>query len=116
MSEVKIDQASTEISHTPLQSLSPNVAADKAVAVNDTSASQKKKKKKRSRKPTKSKETSPQTWSPVGDDDDERPPMLCISRNKHWRYISSYHVRSSRYCLITARDEYLIGSMASTTS
>jgi hypothetical protein len=21
-----------------------------------------------------------------------KPPVLCISRNKHWRYISSYHV------------------------
>lgn len=23
-----------------------------------------------------------------------RPPVLCISRNKHWKYISSYHVRA----------------------
>ena len=49
-----------------------------------------KKKKKKSKKSPKAKEaatTGPKTDSPL-----DRPPVLCISRNKHWRYISSYHV------------------------
>ncbi|OBZ68453.1 hypothetical protein A0H81_11549 [Grifola frondosa] len=53
---------------------------------------QKKKKKKRGKKSAKTKETSDVTATNVeGDADDDRPPVLCISRNKHWRYISSYH-------------------------
>jgi len=51
----------------------------------------KKKKKKKSKKP-KGKDAG------KGKTDDSpeaegRPSVLCISRNKHWRYISSYHVR-----------------------
>ena len=56
--------------------------------------SQKKKKKKKSKKP-KSLDTTdslpgklPATPSP----DFERTSVLCINRNKHWKYISSYHV------------------------
>jgi len=46
---------------------------------------QKKKKKKRSKKSTHK--------SPTSDAGNEgRSPVLCISRNKHWKYISSYHV------------------------
>lgn len=56
----------------------------------------KKKKKKKTKKPSKSNGTSPAETPKenVG----SKPPVLCISRNKHWKYISSYHV--SLFCLI----------------
>lgn len=48
--------------------------------------SQKKKKKKKSKKAkAKDDNVGAKAFEP------ERPPVLCISRNKHWRYISSYH-------------------------
>lgn len=53
---------------------------------------QKKKKKKKPKKSAKSKESSTNSSKTSGNPDEDRPPVLCISRNKHWRYISSYHV------------------------
>ena len=48
-------------------------------------------KKKKSKKSTKSK--GEPSVKPLTEDDDEPGPLvLRISRNKHWRYISSYHV------------------------
>ncbi|KAK7695221.1 hypothetical protein QCA50_002411 [Cerrena zonata] len=32
-----------------------------------------------------------ESTNPQPEADDDRPSALCISRNKHWRYISSYH-------------------------
>ncbi|KAJ3566183.1 hypothetical protein NP233_g7158 [Leucocoprinus birnbaumii] len=57
---------------------------------------QKKKKKKKSKKSAKVKETPgagpAKTRSQTSEGESEdRPQVLCISRNKHWRYISSYH-------------------------
>jgi len=49
----------------------------------------KKKKKKKSKKP-KRKDGVPPIPSPQPE---YRQPVICISRNKHWKYISSYHVR-----------------------
>ncbi|KAH6911139.1 hypothetical protein BKA70DRAFT_1269566 [Coprinopsis sp. MPI-PUGE-AT-0042] len=46
----------------------------------------KKKKKKKSKKAGKSKDSEAKAA-----ETESRPPLLCISRNKHWRYISSYH-------------------------
>jgi hypothetical protein len=54
---------------------------------------QKKKKKKKSKKSGKAKEVASQAVA-QDEPESERPPVLCISRNKHWRYISSYHVRT----------------------
>ena len=58
----------------------------------------KKKKKRKPKKPAKPKDPTaaqptpnPPSNPPV--DPGARPSVLCISRNKHWRYISSYHVR-----------------------
>ena len=53
--------------------------------------------------------------------DDERPPVLCISRNKHWICISSYHVRVSSVSIETstlARSRLLLstGPVATTTT
>jgi hypothetical protein len=55
---------------------------------------QKKKKKKKSKKSAKAK-TAASVEGKAQDalEPGSRPPALCISRNKHWRYISSYHVR-----------------------
>ncbi|KAJ6576578.1 hypothetical protein DFH09DRAFT_1361496 [Mycena vulgaris] len=59
---------------------------------------QKKKKKKKPKKSAsaKARDAAIITANAKGDakaKDEEagRPPVLCISRNKHWRYISSYH-------------------------
>ena len=59
------------------------------------STNQKKKKKKKAKKSAKAKEAA--TAAAQGSvkettDVDGKPPVLCISRNKHWKYISSYHV------------------------
>ena len=56
----------------------------------DTTTPSKKKKKKKSKKSTKSKGES--NVKPFTEDDEPGPLVLRISRNKHWRYISSYHV------------------------
>lgn len=56
----------------------------------DTTTTSKKKKKKKSKKSAKPK-GEPST-KPVTEDDEPGPLVLRISRNKHWRYISSYHV------------------------
>lgn len=59
-----------------------------------TTTSQKKKKKKKSKKSAKAKEAAAKAKadSEKASEECNRPPVLCISRNKHWRYISSYHV------------------------
>ncbi|KAH7924472.1 hypothetical protein BV22DRAFT_1105446 [Leucogyrophana mollusca] len=56
-------------------------------------ATAQKKKKKKKPKKSKSKDTPADAGvKPNGSIPEvERPPVLCISRNKHWRYISSYH-------------------------
>jgi len=59
--------------------------------VEDTTTIPKKKKKKKSKKSAKSK--GEPDAKPLTEDDESGPQVLRISRNKHWRYISSYHVR-----------------------
>lgn len=59
-------------------------------------AAAKKKKKKKAKKPNKAKEatTSPvPPPTPTPTVEENQPPPLYISRNKHWKYISSFHVR-----------------------
>ncbi|KAJ7571999.1 hypothetical protein C8J56DRAFT_844273, partial [Mycena floridula] len=51
----------------------------------------KKKKKKKPKKSAKAKEAANQTKAADSPAPEGRPTVLCISRNKHWRYISSYH-------------------------
>lgn len=67
----------------------------------ETPAQSKKKKKKKAKKSAKAKEASARCGKAadgVGEEEErDRPPVLCISRNKHWRYISSYHVRLHRF-------------------
>ena len=80
--------AVSEIS-TPSGRTSPT-SIDAQVPVTTT---QKKKKKKKSKKSAKDKEAASKAKAQDVLDTEGRPPVLCISRNKHWRYISSYHVR-----------------------
>lgn len=56
-----------------------------------------KKKKKRKSKKSKAKEgvDVEEGKSELKIQEAEKPQVLCISRNKHWRYISSYHVSPS---------------------
>jgi len=58
------------------------------------SSTQKKKKKKKPKKSPKAKDATAKATAKDDGDKEGRPPVLCISRNKHWRYISSYHVRA----------------------
>jgi hypothetical protein len=62
------------------------VEQDEAAEENLEGAPTKKKKKKKAKKKAKTAAGAPAP-------EDTGPPPLCISRNKHWRYISSYHVR-----------------------
>jgi hypothetical protein len=66
----------------------------------NTEVGAKKKKKKKPKKSASAKArdaelltANAKTDAKAKDDAAGRPPVLCISRNKHWRYISSYHVR-----------------------
>jgi hypothetical protein len=80
------DTSMTCIPHTS------SLPDDTSPLVEDTTTTTtKKKKKKKSKKSTKSK--GEPSVKPLTEDDDEPGPLvLRISRNKHWRYISSYHV------------------------
>lgn len=56
----------------------------------------KKKKKKKSKKSNKGKDATSSPASPLTPapaPEENQPPPLFISRNKHWKYISSFHVR-----------------------
>lgn len=57
----------------------------------ETQPALKKKKKKKSKKSSKANGGLGATETPK-ESGDPKPPVLCISRNKHWKYISSYHV------------------------
>ncbi|KAF8633563.1 hypothetical protein AX15_001361 [Amanita polypyramis BW_CC] len=74
---------------------SPSLVDNEPLPVDPVAAptSQKKKKKKKSKKSAKAKDASTTTTTPSqeGAEADGKQPVLCISRNKHWRYISSYH-------------------------
>ncbi|KZT73437.1 hypothetical protein DAEQUDRAFT_703895 [Daedalea quercina L-15889] len=73
---------------TPISNSSGSVSPEPVLEDPHSQQQQKKKKKKKSKK-SKAKETNGAVKARAADD--ERPPVLCISRNKHWRYISSYH-------------------------
>ncbi len=62
-----------------------------------TGATQKKKKKKKAKKSAKNKADSASANITDSAGNDGQHPVLRISRNKHWRYISSYHVRASDF-------------------
>lgn len=69
---------------------SPTISSTEPSPTRETKpADQKKRKKKKKTTKTVTNDLSPGKPTP----DAERPSVLCISRNKHWKYISSYHVR-----------------------
>ncbi|KAH0837856.1 hypothetical protein J3R83DRAFT_6083 [Lanmaoa asiatica] len=84
---------SSQLTHEDLMTPSPSSIdlsptrestnpADPALSVD-----QKKKKKKKKANKAAANDLSSRKPAP----DAEHPPVLCISRNKHWKYISSYH-------------------------
>jgi hypothetical protein len=76
---------------------------------------QKKKKKKKSKKTTAPKSTTNEAGKDAATKEG-RSPVLCISRNKHWKYISSYHV-SLDYCnSFDRRTQCATGTLAATPS
>jgi len=78
---------------------SPPLAEDDATTTATappTSVPAKKKKKKKSKKSSKAKDPAtspPPPPTPTPTAEENQPPPLYISRNKHWKYISSFHVR-----------------------
>lgn len=102
MAAIAIDYTSPEfgraVQHVP--STNPSMTSETLTAtpreddtipvLEDTTTTPKKKKKKKSKKSAKSKGEPNATL--VTEDDEPGPLVLRISRNKHWRYISSYHV------------------------
>lgn len=74
----------------PLTS-SPTVSSTEPSPTRESSpADQKKRKKKKKANKASNDPSSALPGKPTPDA--ERPSVLCISRNKHWKYISSYHV------------------------
>lgn len=82
---------STLISQVPslesLKSATGNANETPGLGVGNAPSQKKKRKKKPKKAKAKDDNVEAKAFEP------ERPPVLCISRNKHWRYISSYHVR-----------------------
>ena len=86
---IAVSELSTPLTHSGRTS--PTTSMDADVTLTNP---QKKKKKKKSKKSAKAKEEASKAKAQDQPDTESRPPVLCISRNKHWRYISSYHVRT----------------------
>ncbi|KAJ3509080.1 hypothetical protein NLJ89_g5407 [Agrocybe chaxingu] len=83
-----VSQLSTPVSHSGRAS---PTYADVENLEDSAATTQKKKKKKKSKKSSKSKDAASKANGNEEGNTEGRPPVLCISRNKHWRYISSYH-------------------------
>jgi hypothetical protein len=102
MANITIENLATEIFQDLEQapSISPSLTSSTASASplldstlsveEDATVAQKKKKKKKPKKRSKAKAEA--NAKPSIEDDEPSPLVLRISRNKHWRYISSYHV------------------------
>jgi hypothetical protein len=100
MANITIENLSTEIFQDLEQapSISPSLTNSTASPLDsasslveeDATVAQKKKKKKKPKKRSKAKAEA--NAKPSIEDDEPGPLVLRISRNKHWRYISSYHV------------------------
>jgi hypothetical protein len=92
-----VSEASTPVT---LSANASPLLSEQLLPPDPATAPPKKKKKKKSKRAGKVKEAASaiptaasKSRSQNGDDNSEdRPQVLCISRNKHWRYISSYHV------------------------
>ncbi|KAG5639653.1 hypothetical protein H0H81_008814 [Sphagnurus paluster] len=88
-----VDDLSIGVPDAPTPITSGDTSPTQELDEDAVLTSQKKKKKKKPKKSAKAKETAAAVAAKAkGQDSNGRPPVLCISRNKHWRYISSYHV------------------------
>lgn len=76
---------------TPSSGTTSPVFAGSTASLNGSQT--KKKKKKKPKKSNKDKLVVSEKAIDTKEIATNRPPVLCISRNKHWKYISSYHVR-----------------------
>ena len=80
---------------------SPGGGAGSKITTDGGSSTSKKKKKRKPKKTVKAVVNGIDFRS-KGVSDQDRPSTLCISRNKHWKYISSYHVGFLvRYCTLS---------------
>jgi hypothetical protein len=70
------------------EDVEPSVPAAGETAKDPPAAAKKSKK----RKPKKKTDTAEANRAAQSIEQAPKSPVLCISRNKHWRYISSYHV------------------------
>ncbi|KAJ7274321.1 hypothetical protein B0H12DRAFT_1088128 [Mycena haematopus] len=92
-----IPHDSSPIEDTLVHPMNNGDDAELDVEQNSMEVATKKKKKKKPKKSAAAKardaDLAPNTKmdSKAKDEEAGRPPVLCISRNKHWRYISSYH-------------------------
>ena len=124
MANITIENASTEIfqdlEQAPLTSpsltnstasASPLLDSALSLLEEDATVAQKKKKKKKPKKRSKAK--SEANTKPSIEDDEPSPLVLRISRNKHWRYISSYHVCRLLYPLLPTFIARKTGPLAS---
>jgi hypothetical protein len=102
----RLDTATNELAGTAaIETLTPDenderdddgeVDVDDAANAAATTAT-KKKKKKKAKKSSKAKAAASEPAKAAEPAKTAGNGVLCISRNKHWRYISSYHVRFSR--------------------
>ncbi|ESK85456.1 hypothetical protein Moror_11008 [Moniliophthora roreri MCA 2997] len=74
------------------QTLSPGASEDFSTRPEDiTEVSQKKRKKKKPKKSASAKAKEAAEKAAKTAAEASKPAVLCISRNKHWKYISSYH-------------------------
>jgi len=80
---------------------------DSIVDVPSPNVAQKKKKKKKAKKSAQPQEEKNNTKS------ESRPNVLCISRNKHWKFISSYHVRTTLHLVFNSYLAFYLGTLAS---
>jgi hypothetical protein len=86
-----VEQAPSVSPSLTNSTVSASTLLDTALSVEeDATVTQKKKKKKKPKKSSKAKAEA--NSKPSIEDDEPSPLVLRISRNKHWRYISSYHV------------------------
>lgn len=84
----------SEISTPATQSGEPSPTLTAANFLGNGDGAENTHKKKKKKKPKKSAKAKEAAKAKVQEADaGGRPTVLCISRNKHWRYISSYHVR-----------------------
>lgn len=83
----------SQLAQQDLLTSSPTASSTEPSPTRESSPTDQKKRKKK-KKANKASHDSSSALPGKPTPDAERPSVLCISRNKHWKYISSYHVSS----------------------